>query len=279
MGQFLIFASNNKQRRNNSIIRVISFIVNLNIMSAWPLLRKPPVVTAIFQILYENNGQNLEDFLRIDKELRNMGFSHRTDNLEANVNVDKLDIPLGTSRISAITNTKLTNYIYCSEDRKLKLTIGVNNITLVDETDYAGWDNYKTKTLSILNLLSPILDGISILRTSIRFINQFSFMEFSNPMEYFRTTISAADGAVPFPVAKYAFRINLTVSDDIHSVVNHLLDKASEKFIYIFDIDVLCRKTMPFNLSLIEEQMEILREAKNNIFFNNVTEKLISLCN
>lgn len=247
-------------------------------MKDWPLLKNPPVVTAIFQILYDNEGVKLEDFLRFDKNIRDLGFSHRTDNIEANLNVDKLDLPLGTSRISATTNTKLANYIYFSNNGKFKLTIGLNNITLVDETDYLGWDNYKTQALEILKVLSAVLIGKTIQRVSIRFINQFLFDDFMNPMDYFKTTISAAEGAVPFPVAKYAFRTNLKVSDDTHSIVNHLLDKASEKYIYIFDIDVLCRKKMLFDIPAIESKMEELREAKNMIFFNNVTDKLITLC-
>ena len=85
-------------------------------MKDWPLLKNPPVVTAIFQILYDNEGVKLEDFLRFDKNIRDLGFSHRTDNIEANLDVDKLDLPLGTSRISATTNTKLANYIYCKLD-------------------------------------------------------------------------------------------------------------------------------------------------------------------
>ena len=248
-------------------------------MNNWPSLKKPPVVTAIFQLLYKRDEGRLEDFLQYDKGLRDLGFICRTDNLEANVDVDKLDIPIGTSRISATTNTKLTNYIYYSEDRKLKLTIGLNKITLVDETNYIGWDNYKTKVLNILKLLSPILINILVERTSIRFINQFSFADFTNPMDYFKTIISAEEGAVPYPVAKYAFRTNLIISEDTHSVVNHLLDRTSDTLIYIFDIDVLCREKTPFDVPKIGSQMESLREAKNNIFFSNVTDKLIALCN
>lgn len=262
-----------------TIIGNNSFIENINYMKNWTLLKKPPVVTAIFQILYNNEDMKLEDFLRFDKSLRDLGFLHRTDNLETNLNVDKLDLPLGTSRISATTNTKLANYIYFSNNGKLKLTIGLNNITLVDETDYLGWDNYKTQALQILKVLSPVLINKTTQRISIRFINQFLFDEFLNPMDYFKTTISAAEGAVPFPVAKYAFRTNLRISEDTHSIVNHLLDKASEKFIYLFDIDVLCRKDMLFDIPSVERKMEELRIAKNMIFFNNVTDKLITLCN
>ena len=49
--------------------------------------------------------------------------------------------------------------------------------------------------------------------------------------------------------------------------------------IYIFDIDVLDRNNIVFDIGTIDETLERLRDIKNNIFFGNLTNKILELCN
>ncbi|MBR5018099.1 MAG: hypothetical protein IKX53_00500, partial [Bacteroidales bacterium] len=83
---------------------------------------------------------------------------------------------------------------------------------------------------------------------------------------------------LPFPVTKYGFQVTLNVSDNAYSIVNQSLDKLNEKYIYIFDIDVLDKRNLLFETSEIGNVMEGLRMIKNQIFFGNVTEKTLDLC-
>ena len=48
---------------------------------------------------------------------------------------------------------------------------------------------------------------------------------------------------------------------------------------YIFDIDVLELTNLLFDKNLISDKLEKLREIKNKLFFNNLTQKTIDLCN
>ena len=104
--------------------------------------------------------------------------------------------------------------------------------------------------------------------------------DFSNPLDYFKTTISASDStAVPYPVAKYAFNMMIPVDDNTYSIVKQDFDKVSDRVNYIFDIDVLNRNNLIFDIDIIVATLTSLREIKNNIFFGNVTQKLIETCN
>ena len=71
----------------------------------------------------------------------------------------------------------------------------------------------------------------------------------------------------------------LDIKEGVYSIVNQNLDKTPEKYLYIFDIDVLNKSNLIFDISSIQSVLRELREVKNDIFFSNVTDKIIELCN
>jgi uncharacterized protein (TIGR04255 family) len=129
------------------------------------------------------------------------------------------------------------------------------------------------------------LQEILVKRISIRFINRFNFdfEEFSNPTDYFKTFISTSETEKqPLPLNSFGFRLTHQIpadNDDIYAIVNHKLEKTPNKFLYFFDIDVLERVNLIYDQTVLLEKLERLREIKNEIFFNNLTDKTLSLCN
>lgn len=244
----------------------------------WPKLSKPPVDVALFQLKYELGESELKDFLQVEDKIKET-LPSRADNITANIDLPSSPIPLGLSKITGTSNAKLSSYTFFSRDQKSKLTITENSITYVDESAYGGWDNFSIEIFKYLNILAPVLGKHIISRTSIRFINQFAFNEFDNPGDYFKSMISTTeDESIPFPVQRYGFRIMLDIKENVYSIVNQNVDKASDKYIYIFDIDVLNQNNILFDMESIKDILSDLREAKNRIFFGNVTDKLIELC-
>ena len=247
----------------------------------WKNLANPPVVTAIFQIKYDSGSIRLDDFLKFDTILKRE-FPQRRENIESSLSLaPSTRIPLGKAQVSGVTNTRRTGYVYFTTDQKEKLTLSESDITYTKESPYTGWESFKDFVLKVLNTLSPLLEGITIQRTSIRFINQFSLTDFNDPTEYFNTQItsSAAESSMPYPVTKYGFRLTFDISEGIYSIVNQNVDQLTDKYIYIFDIDVLDRNNILFDIDTIGETLERLRDIKNNIFFGNLTNKTLELCN
>lgn len=248
-------------------------------MKEWPKLENPPVVAAVFQIHFDSSNLTLEDFSKFDNNIKELGFPKRADGIEASLNVDQSRIPLGKSKISAISDAKLIHYSYSSDDNKKKLTLSDSNITYIDESEYEGWTNFTDSVINILSKIDSILEHRTIKRTSIRFLNQFNFEQFDDPTEYFKMVISSTEESLPYPLAKYAFKTTFKVSDVSHAVVNHFLDRVDERYIYILDLDILNSRNYEYDSSIVRELLEQLREIKNTIFFDNVTDKLIELCN
>lgn len=250
-------------------------------MKTWETLNNPPVVVALFQLKYNPAGIKLSDFLKYDAQLKH-NFPIRKDNIQVGINLGGSSIPLGVSKITGTSDAKVGSYLYCTVDQKIKLEISEDTITYIDESPYQGWDNFKGSALKSLSALSEILSNIEIVRTSIRFINRFSFDNFDNPQDYFRTLISGSeDNPLPFPLRQYGFRLLMDVPDsDIYSIVNQNVENLrTNSYIYVFDIDVLDRQQLIFNIETLAENMETLRGVKNEIFFGNVTQKTLDLCN
>lgn len=247
----------------------------------WQKLNKPPVVVALFQLKYIAASPKLKDFLQCDTQLKH-DFPIKKDNIQVGINFDGTSIPLGVSKISGTSNAKVGSYTYFSKDQKVKLELSEGVITYVNELPYQGWDNFKSCVLKLLQVLSDVLNTTEITRTSIRFINRFTFDNFDNPQEYFKTLISSSDdNQLPYPLRQYGFRLLMDIPDsDIYSIVNQSVDNVrANSYMYTFDIDVLDRQHLIFNKDTLADNMEILRNVKNEIFFKNITEKTLSLCN
>ena len=244
----------------------------------WPKLSKPPVDVALFQLKYNLGESELKDFLNVESNLKGI-FPKRANNVTANIDLPSSPIPLGVSKITGTSNAKVTSYTFYSVNQKSKLTITENSITYVSEDNYEGWDVFESNIETVLTILSPVLSNYVITRVSIRFINKFSLDNFNDPEKFFKTMISTTEeNVLPYPVKKYGFRIMLDVDDNTYSIVNQNVDTASDKYIYLFDIDVLNRTNAIFDIDLIKNSLSKLRESKNRIFFGNVTNEIIELC-
>mgnify|MGYP003288828446 CR=1 FL=1 len=244
--------------------------------STWPKLTKPPVDVALFQIKYDLEGKGVDIFLPIENEILKV-LPKRVENFTADISLPGTYPVIGQSLISS--KTKRAGYTYHSIDQKQKLSLDENGITYTDENTYKGWDNFKMIVCNFLTILSQTLNSINVTRTSIRFINHFDFDLSEDPTDFFRTTIATTeDDVIPYASSKYGFKLLLNIDDNIYSIVNHNLDKRFDKYIYIFDIDVLDKGLFNYDIDLILSKIEALRTIKNTIFFGNLTDKTIERC-
>lgn len=268
--------------KKNSIfandIRILSRIV---MDEKWPNLAKPPVVTAIFQLKFDRGAVKVEDFLKCDSSLKRI-FPKRNENIESSLSISpSTRIPLGKAQVSGVTDTRRVGYVYFTTDQKEKLALSESDITYTTEKSYEGWDSFKEFVLRVLGFLQPVMENVTIRRTSIRFINQFNFEKFDDPTVYFNTLITSSknEGNLLYPLMKYGFKLTYDIEENVYSIVNQNVEHLPDKFAYIFDIDVLNRNNLMFEINLVSDILEQLRNIKNEIFFGNVTDKTLELCN
>ncbi|MBR1799048.1 MAG: TIGR04255 family protein [Bacteroidales bacterium] len=243
-------------------------------------MKNPPVGVALAQVKLNTENFSIQKVDNVDRPIKNI-LPIRKEGTHVNIGLDKSSLPLGVSKISATSDVKIATYIYFSKEQKTKLEISGDTITYVSEDRYQGWDVFKGSVLEFLGILERVFGQFEIQRTSIRFINRFSFPDFDTPEDYINTFISATGESQPYPLRKYGFRLIMDIPDtDTYSVVNHNVERVVDgKFLYTFDIDVLNNQKLLFSIDSIDNNLDNLREIKNNIFFNTLTEKTLSLCN
>ena len=248
----------------------------------WKNLNNPPVVVALFQMKYNANNLILSRFLSCVTQIKNH-LPIRKDSGQVGINFGDKSIPLGMSKTTVTTDAQIRSYIFFSADQKSRLEISTDTITFIDEHKYLGWEHFKEMTKTYLSIISDVLSGnCEVTRTSIRFINRFMFDNFDNPQEYFKTMISSVENnQLPYPLRQYGFRLVMDTPDtDIYSVVNQSIENIpTNKYIYTFDIDVLDKQHLTFHVDTIVANLENLRDVKNSVFFNNLTQKTLDLCN
>lgn len=245
----------------------------------WPILKHPPVDVALFQLKFDIGDSTLSDLITCDNDIKKV-LPIRHESVSSEVNFQNTKITIGVSQVTGTSKTKLAGYLYTSIDQRSKVEIKEGVLTYIEEHPYENWDSFLTNVKQFLGFFSNALGGHTITRTSIRFINRFVLEEFVNPIDYFKTTISASEQtAVPYPVSQFAFNMLLPVNENIYSIVKQEYNKISDKNNYIFDIDVLDQRNLIFDIESISDVLASLRNVKNEIFFGNITEKLIEICN
>lgn len=239
-------------------------------------LNNPPVKIALFQLKF--NAVNIKVFETTDTLLKHK-FNIRKDNIEVGLNLDNTNIPLGKARLNGTSDAKIKSYIYLTPDQKERVEVLEDTLTYVSELPYTGWDNFIAQVDNVLKIFANVLSNVEIKRTSIRFINRFLLDEFENPEDYFTTVISK-NGDTLYPLRQYGFRLQYDIPQtNIYTIVNQsVINDIVNKFTYVLDIDVLDKQSLFYEKETILSCMSNLRDIKNKIFFDSITEKTIRLC-
>lgn len=244
-------------------------------------LKNPPVAVALFQFKYKGDDISLKDFIKFDHILKE-SLPKRRDDIHVGLNFAETSIPLGKSQLSATSDAKIEAYIYQSVDQKTRLELSEGTVTFIDEHKYEGWDSFKGNFFKYIKILEDVLHKVLISRLSLRFINKFTLRNINNPQDYFNIVVSSANSiSLPYPLNNYGFRLNMSVPEsDIYTIVNQNIEGMGEdKYLYTLDIDVLDNQNLSFDIQTISNNVDNLRNIKNRIFEDAITDKTKELCN
>jgi len=240
-------------------------------------LNNPPIAVALFQLRYETDNF---DFNQFDSRIRKY-LPNRHENINVGIDFNKTNFPIGESPVLGKANAKIGSHLYYSKNQKTKIEISSSSFTYICEEQYEGWDNFKSEILKYLKIIEPELSNSKVSRISLRFINKFMFKEFDDPSKYFNILVTSVSDKNFYPLEQYGFRMIMNIPDsDIISIVNHNVENITDgNYIYIFDIDVIDRQNIFYDIQTIESTINNLRDVKDKIFFDTITSETIELCN
>lgn len=238
-------------------------------------LENAPVVLAILEIRYNLPAEfEVNNLAKSNKALLEI-FSITQKRVVGNISFEN-----SAEGTRASINPVVDGFIYVSEDKKRNLTLSLNSFNFQQHGKYTTWDDFISSAKKSWHLFYKNIIGAQITGISIRYINKIEITELTDdPTEFFNTGLVFTSEAKPTNVGSYLIKyIDVIKEKGIHSIVTQSLEQGDGKVLpFMFDIDVHNNKSLDLFDESIWLLFEELRSIKNDIFFNNITEKTIQL--
>ena len=239
-------------------------------MEKYPTLSKAPITEALIDIQVK-----LPDNFDINKLDNIKGISadnttkHELRRFESKFNI-KDGQPL------ADVSNKILGYRYISSDNLYVFQARFNGFTLSRLAPYETWELFKKEGCRLWDIYSEITNPF-IVRIAVRYINKiiipFPIKDFG---DYFTAPITVPE-ELPQGVNSYFNRVIINEpSIGASAIITNSMEPISKPdFVPIMiDIDVFKINTNGFEAEEIWNTLSMMRDFKNKIFYNTITDKL-----
>lgn len=212
--------------------------------------------------------QRLNDFAaRLNDQ-----FPVREERVE-HVHEIRIDSGVGIDTHSA---SRKAGYVLFTAVKDKAIQARPNGFAFSKLKPYKNWDALRDEARELWKYYCETMLPSSVIRLAVRYINRIEIpLPLGNFDECVRTGIHIADN-VPQAVTEFFFRALIPKPDSqIAAIVTSTIEKSAPEMPvpYIFDIDVFMLNTLDPSSDEVWSQMELLREYKNLIFFNSMTDK------
>lgn len=238
-------------------------------MNNWESFKNPPIQEAIFTINFSEEVTSKQ----LDKVESNTFFSKYFSK-----NVKK--VYKATAKIEEkdgdfqIINSAKTSNGFRFDSNQATLMVKTNQISYHILRSYTTWDNVINDLKKVIQEIQTILE-VSCESISVRFINKIDFLTTSVTLtDFFRFHL-----VLPLELSQSFDNFFLTISlskEEMKATIIQTVDNqglVGNGFGIILDIDVLKPINKKISLINIESDFQALRDYKNEIFFNIITEK------
>ncbi len=165
-------------------------------------------------------------------------------------------------------------YQFHSADGRRTLQVRFDGMTFILLRPYGSWVDFRDEAHDLWDLYSKSLKPEAITRLALRYINRIEIPStVSDFKEYFRTTPEIAQG-LPQGLAGFLMRLLVPMEPyKCMAIITETILPVDGRFLpFILDIDVFDENPLSSGTPAIWEVMDRLRDCKNDIFFESITE-------
>lgn len=187
-------------------------------------------------------------------------------------------VEAGKPFTQATESKGIHGYICKSEDGKDVVQFRIDGFTFSRLNPYSEWEAVLSEAKRLWGLYSIKCSPELITRIAVRYINR---LDLPLPIKDFADYLTApplVPDSLPQGVSQFLTRVVIHDADITANIVQTM--KSSPKLDHIgviLDIDVFKLKETGFEESSIWPEFEELRDFKNRIFFESITEKTARL--
>lgn len=245
--------------------------------STWTQFANPPIVEALLDI-----RATLPD----DVQLESLeGLQEAYGDLYPTKKAHFLwrsDVRVASENLEVKKSGGKDGFVFQSLDGRRLVQARLNGFTFNRLKPYDSWTIFCREARSAWNLYSAIARPTRITRLGLRFINAIQVPLGSQFEDYFRTFVEIAP---ELPQSLESFIVRLIIPFErfnckaiLTETTRPIIDKKTgksdpEKFVFVLDIDVFRKGTFGKDSDDIWVAFDLLREAKNELFFASITER------
>jgi uncharacterized protein (TIGR04255 family) len=172
-------------------------------------------------------------------------------------------------------------YSFSTSDNKTSFTISNNTFTFQTGLPYSTWGNFFEQAWWAWKQCGLETKVGNLFWLSLRYINSFEVEgnadKIMEPSDYFKSYPQLPNAHQDYtrfllqytlPIEPPLTRVNVGI--ETRETMNNI-------FPIMFDLDTICNQNVPYNEVEAIKIFEKLRDYKNSVFFNNLTEKTLEL--
>ena len=231
-----------------------------------------PIKEAIFDIRVEsltgihsaNDLQRISEHLLKDfpEERKSHSFS------------GQLQLEPGKEAKSQTVN-HLNGFVYLTQDKTRQVQVRLDGFTMNVLKPYESWESHFERFLELWKIYDKEFGPVKINRIATRFINRISL---PLPLDDFQTYISnmpPIPSCLPQTFTNFFLQVQVPCNDQLsHAIITETIEKPSKDSLpFILDIDVFQDQKLKNSDDFIEKSFAKLRNIKNEIFEDCITDK------
>lgn len=177
------------------------------------------------------------------------------------------------------TKSSHIGYRYDSSDGHRVLQAKIDGFTFSRLRPYENWENLREEAKSMWELYCRVLQPEAVVRVATRYINEIVIPGPLIDFDHYLTTCPPIPRTLPQALAGFFTRIVVPHKEKkVDVIITQAFEPGGnpERISVILDIDVINRESLQMNDD-IWGTVDSLRDIKNQVFFESITERTAEL--
>jgi uncharacterized protein (TIGR04255 family) len=238
----------------------------------WPHLRNPPIIEGLLDIRVEPRPDLDVSSLAVLPDSLRSRYPQRTRRYQVHGNI-QLDGAIGTAHVDQ--STEADGFMFRSGDGTQVYLARRGGFSFSRLHPYTSWDDVRAEARALWAAYCAIAQPVRVTRLALRFINRLHLpLPLGDFREFVLTRPEVAPG-LPQAISGLLMRIVVPLPDlQCNAIITETVEDPVEgKLPFILDIDVIVEENVSPIGSEVWQAFERLREAKNLVFFANITDR------
>jgi uncharacterized protein (TIGR04255 family) len=237
----------------------------------YPILQKAPITEALIDIRIKGKD---DSYLRHLKALHEKVSVQYPQVKERHKWEGKFEFRKGVGPSSAATE-KIDGYMFTSDDKKQLFQARLDGFTFNRLRPYDKWVTLRDEAFRLWQIYKELLLP-EIVRVAVRYINKFDIPSTMRDFNEYLVAPPIIPSGLPQGIVSF---LNRVVIHDPETDASAIVTQAFEQIVdpkylpIIFDIDVFRQKSEGIDEVDAWETLDKLRDFKNKIFFQSITDK------